>query len=64
MDQRRYFGYRQRLLGRRAEYKFGIFGLALILMMLFRPEGLIPSARRKAEFEEAVPSQASYDASA
>ena len=24
----------------------------LVVMMLFRPEGLIPSARRKAEFEE------------
>jgi len=33
-------------------YKFAIFGGLLVLMMLFRPEGLIPSARRKAEFEE------------
>ncbi len=29
--------------------KFMVFGLALVLMMLIRPEGLIPSARRKAE---------------
>ncbi len=29
--------------------KFLVFGLALVLMMLLRPEGLIPSARRKAE---------------
>jgi branched-chain amino acid transport system permease protein len=34
------------------KYKYGLFGLLLILMMLFRPEGLIPSARRKAEFKE------------
>ena len=35
-----------------AKYKFGIFGALLVMMMLFRPEGLIPSARRKAEFAE------------
>ena len=29
--------------------RFLIFGLALVLMMLLRPEGLFPSARRKAE---------------
>jgi branched-chain amino acid transport system permease protein len=34
------------------KYKFAIFGGLLVVMMLFRPEGLIPSARRKAEFEE------------
>ena len=32
------------------KYKFLIFGVLLVVMMLFRPEGLIPSARRKAEF--------------
>jgi branched-chain amino acid transport system permease protein len=35
-----------------SKYKFAIFGSMLVLMMLFRPEGLIPSARRKAEFED------------
>lgn len=30
-------------------YKFGIFGLALVLLMLVRPEGLLPSAHRAAE---------------
>ena len=35
-------------------YQFGIFGTILVLVMLFKPEGLIPSARRKAEFEEGV----------
>jgi branched-chain amino acid transport system permease protein len=42
-------------------YQFGIFGLILVLVMLFRPEGLIPSARRKAEFEEGVHDQPLYD---
>ena len=27
------------------KYQFGIFGLILVLMMLFRPEGLLPAAR-------------------
>lgn len=31
-----------------------IFGLALILVMLFRPEGLWPSKRRAAEFHDAL----------
>ncbi|MDP9492503.1 MAG: branched-chain amino acid ABC transporter permease, partial [Actinomycetota bacterium] len=31
-------------------YQYGIFGTILVLVMLFKPEGLIPSARRKAEF--------------
>jgi branched-chain amino acid transport system permease protein len=33
-------------------YTAGIFGVILVLVMLFKPEGLIPSARRKAEFRE------------
>jgi branched-chain amino acid transport system permease protein len=33
------------------KYKFLFFGILLVVMMLFRPEGLIPSARRKAEFQ-------------
>jgi branched-chain amino acid transport system permease protein len=33
-------------------YQFGIFGVILVLVMLFKPEGLIPSGRRKAEFQE------------
>jgi branched-chain amino acid transport system permease protein len=35
-------------------YQFGIFGVILVLVMLFRPEGLLPSARRKAEFQETL----------
>ncbi|HET9323766.1 MAG TPA: branched-chain amino acid ABC transporter permease [Gaiellaceae bacterium] len=42
-------------------YQFGIFGLILVLTMLFRPEGLIPSARRKAEFHEGVQEDYLYD---
>jgi branched-chain amino acid transport system permease protein len=33
-------------------WKFMIFGLALILMMRFRPEGLLPSSRVKAELHQ------------
>jgi branched-chain amino acid transport system permease protein len=33
------------------KYEAGLFGLLIVLMMLFRPQGLIPSARRKAEFD-------------
>ena len=42
-------------------YQFGIFGVILLLVMLFKPEGLIPSARRKAEFEEGVHDEPLYD---
>jgi ABC-type branched-subunit amino acid transport system permease subunit len=31
------------------DYQFLLFGLALVLMMLFRPEGLFPSQRRRRE---------------
>jgi branched-chain amino acid transport system permease protein len=35
-------------------YSSGIYGTILVLVMLFRPTGLIPSARAKAEFEIGV----------
>lgn len=44
-----------------AKYKFLIFGALLVIMMLFKPEGLIPSARRKAEFEEGGAEAVMYD---
>ena len=44
-------------------YQYGIFGVILVIVMLFKPEGLIPSARRKAEFEEGVADQPLYDVS-
>jgi branched-chain amino acid transport system permease protein len=45
-------------------YEFGIFGVILLVVMLFRPEGLIPSTRRKAEFHEGVADQPLYDVGA
>ena len=47
------------------KYSFGIYGLIIVLMMLFRPTGLIPERRRKMEIEEgagaAVVSQSVYE---
>src|SRR5919204_6133571 len=37
-----------------AKYQFGIYGIVIVLMMLFRPIGLIPEGRRKREIEEAT----------
>ncbi len=45
-------------------YEFGIFGTILVVVMLFRPEGLIPSSRRAAEFHEGVHDEPLYDAAA
>jgi branched-chain amino acid transport system permease protein len=36
-----------------AKYQFGIYGIVIVLMMMFRPVGLIPERRRKREIEEA-----------
>jgi branched-chain amino acid transport system permease protein len=36
------------------KYQFGIYGIIIVLMMLFRPAGLIPERRRKLEVEEGV----------
>ena len=35
-----------------ADYRILVFGAALVLMMAFRPEGILPSRRRKAELAE------------
>ncbi len=35
------------------KYSFGIYGFIIVLMMLFRPTGLIPERRRKREIDEA-----------
>jgi branched-chain amino acid transport system permease protein len=35
-----------------SEYRLLIFGLLLVLMMRFRPEGLVASRRRQLEFHE------------
>jgi branched-chain amino acid transport system permease protein len=42
-------------------YQFGIFGVILVLVMLFKPEGLVPSTRRKLEFQEGVHDEPLYD---
>jgi hypothetical protein len=34
-------------------WRYGLFGLALAIVMLVRPEGLLPSAARAREFHEA-----------
>jgi len=35
------------------QYRFMLYGIILVLVMLFRPEGLIPSATVRAELREA-----------
>jgi branched-chain amino acid transport system permease protein len=35
-----------------AEYRFLVFGIALVLVMLLRPQGLIPSQRRARELQD------------
>ena len=36
-----------------SQYQFLLYGIALVLMMLFRPEGLFPSQRRRRELHVA-----------
>ena len=43
-------------------YASGIYGLIILVVMLFRPEGLIPSRRRAAELHEGVHDEPLYDA--
>jgi branched-chain amino acid transport system permease protein len=43
------------------QLEFGIYGVILLLTMLFRPHGLLPEARRKLEFEHGVEDQPLYD---
>src|SRR5581483_11474450 len=42
-------------------YEFGIFGAIIVIVMLFRPEGLIPSSRIAAELHEGVHDEPLYD---
>jgi branched-chain amino acid transport system permease protein len=46
------------------KYQAGIYGLLIVLMMLFRPQGLIPERRRKRELEEGVHDESLYGTSA
>jgi len=43
------------------KYEFGIYGVILLVVMLLRPEGLLPSARRKREFEKGVADEPLHD---
>jgi branched-chain amino acid transport system permease protein len=45
------------------KYQFGIYGLIIVLMMLFRPGGLIPERRHKQEMELGVHDSPFYDVS-
>jgi branched-chain amino acid transport system permease protein len=44
------------------KYSFGIYGLIILIVMLFRPEGLIPSRRIKRELHEGVHDEPLFDA--
>jgi branched-chain amino acid transport system permease protein len=45
------------------EVSFGIFGFLLVLMMVLRPEGILPERRRQLEFtDEAVGDESVYEA--
>jgi branched-chain amino acid transport system permease protein len=43
------------------KYQFGIYGLIIVLMMLFRPVGLIPERRHREELEHGVDDTPAYD---
>jgi branched-chain amino acid transport system permease protein len=45
------------------KYQAGIYGGLIVLMMLFRPQGLIPERRRKRELEEGVEDETLYGTS-
>jgi branched-chain amino acid transport system permease protein len=45
------------------KYQFGIYGAIIVLMMLFRPVGLIPERRHKRELEEGVHDDSLYGVS-
>jgi branched-chain amino acid transport system permease protein len=43
------------------KYQFGIYGAIIVIIMLFRPTGLIPERRHKVELEEGVHDTPFYD---
>jgi branched-chain amino acid transport system permease protein len=43
------------------KYQFGIYGIIIVLMMLFRPQGLIPERRHRREYAEGVRDEALYE---
>ncbi|MCL4395886.1 MAG: leucine/isoleucine/valine transporter permease subunit [Chloroflexi bacterium] len=50
------------LLREVGDYRYLFFGAALVLMMLIRPEGLLPEARRRLELEEFKEEEAEAEA--
>jgi branched-chain amino acid transport system permease protein len=46
------------------QYEFGIYGVILLVVMLFRPNGLIPEKRHKLELELGVSEEYLYDVEA
>jgi branched-chain amino acid transport system permease protein len=50
------------LLREFVEYRLLIYGALLVAIMILRPEGLIPSARRRLELHEEEEEQAQYEA--
>jgi branched-chain amino acid transport system permease protein len=46
------------------KYQFGIYGVIIVLMMLFRPTGLIPERRHKRELEFGVAGSQTFDVAA
>jgi branched-chain amino acid transport system permease protein len=44
-----------------SKYQFGIYGVIIVTMMLFRPTGLISERRHKLELEEGVHDEALYE---
>ena len=42
-------------------YASGIYGAIIVIVMLFRPEGMLPSRRRAAELHEGVHDEPLYD---
>jgi branched-chain amino acid transport system permease protein len=46
------------------QVSFGVFGFILVLMMVLRPEGLLPERRRKFELTEGVAGEDIYEARA
>jgi branched-chain amino acid transport system permease protein len=45
-----------------SEYRIFAFGVALVVVMIFRPQGLLPSKRRRAELKGAVSEEGLYEA--
>jgi branched-chain amino acid transport system permease protein len=45
-----------------SEYRIFAFGIALVVVMIFRPQGILPSKRRKAELRGEVVEEQLYEA--